>query len=119
MPFGRITMQYHRIKTRHKKNQAYYGCIENMDYAVGKLMKFLTENNLDENTILLFTSDNGSIHQGSNDPLRGEKCFQYDGAFGYRLLLIGKERFRQGQNQTLLGILPMYCQPLPVSHKVR
>jgi arylsulfatase A-like enzyme len=37
----------------------YYRLIEGMDYAVGKIMGELKAQNLDENTIILFLSDNG------------------------------------------------------------
>ena len=50
-----------------------------MDIAVGKLIEYLIQNNLIENTIIIFTSDNGSRWDYSNDPLRGEKCFNYEG----------------------------------------
>ena len=37
----------------------YYGCVTAMSRQVGRLNDFLKANNLDENTIVLFTSDNG------------------------------------------------------------
>ncbi len=64
---------------RHSYNNKYYGAIENMDYAIARLMRYLEENNLDDNTIVIFSSDNGSQWPASNDPLRGEKCFNFDG----------------------------------------
>ena len=43
-----------------KKGEAlYYANVENMDYAVGMIMKCLKENDVDENTLVIFTSDNG------------------------------------------------------------
>lgn len=39
--------------------QDYYGCITAMSRQVGRLNDFLKANNLDDNTIVLFTSDNG------------------------------------------------------------
>ena len=71
------------LKNRHIKNQAYYGCIENMDYAVGKLMKFLTENNMDENTIIIFTSDNGLITKALFKPDEGVPLRSYEVAMNY------------------------------------
>jgi len=67
------------LKNRHQYNQAYYGAIENMDLAVGKMTKYLQDNDLAENTIVIFTSDNGSQNVGSNEPLLGEKCFNFEG----------------------------------------
>jgi arylsulfatase A len=67
------------LANRHEYNKEYYGCIENMDYAVGRITKFLKANNLEESTIVIFTSDNGSQVYGSNHPLRGAKGFNYEG----------------------------------------
>ena len=67
------------LAKRHDYNQEYYGCIENMDYAVGKLIRYLKANNMEENTIVIFSSDNGSQVYGSNYPLRGAKGFNYEG----------------------------------------
>jgi len=67
------------LASRHKLNNEYYGCIENMDLAIGKLMAYLKEKNLENNTIVIFTSDNGSEIDSSNDPFRGVKHFNYEG----------------------------------------
>jgi len=91
------------LKFRHKDHQAYYGCIENMDYAVGKLMKYLKENGLDENTLIIFTSDNGSQNAGSNDPLRGAKCFQYDGGIRVPFIAYWKGKIKAGTKSDVLG----------------
>jgi len=37
----------------------YYGCIENMDAAIGRILKNLKMDGLLENTLVIFTSDNG------------------------------------------------------------
>ena len=67
------------LKERHEYHQAYYGAIENMDHAVGRLTAYLKANGLEENTIIMFSSDNGSQVKGSDDPLRGRKAFNYEG----------------------------------------
>lgn len=67
------------LTAHHSYNNIYYGAIENLDIAVGRLMDYLKYNNLIKNTIVIFTSDNGSQVYGSNDPLRGEKCFNFEG----------------------------------------
>ncbi len=76
------------LANRHKYNQQYYGCIENMDYAVGRLMKYLEKTGLDENTLILFSSDNGSQVEYSNLPLKGMKCVNLEG--GVRVPFIAK-----------------------------
>ena len=46
----------------------YYGCIENMDAAIGRILKKLKSEGLLENTLVIFTSDNGP---DSNRKYRG------------------------------------------------
>ena len=67
------------LTQQHQYNQDYYGAIENMDRAVGKLLAYLQEKGLEKETMVVFASDNGSRWDHSNDPLRGEKCFNYEG----------------------------------------
>lgn len=62
----------------------YAGMMESMDDAVGIVMKGLKNANLDQNTIVVFTSDNGGVSSGdafatSCLPLRGGKGRQWEG----------------------------------------
>jgi len=43
-----------------------YGMVEEMDFHIGRLLSFLEENNLAENTIVIFLSDNGPWWDSSN-----------------------------------------------------
>ena len=59
--------------TRIQQSHATYaGMIESLDENIGRLMKFLKEKGLDDNTIVVFTSDNGGFST-YNFPLPGEK----------------------------------------------
>ena len=65
-------------------NPIYAGLIETMDDAVGVVLNTLEELGLDDNTIVVFTADNGGVASGdnystSNLPLRGGKGYQYEG----------------------------------------
>ena len=73
-------------------NAAFYGMITNLDENVGRLVKFLDEENLSENTILIFMTDNGTAagfrpmgkrQIGFNAGMRGTKGTAYDG--GHRV----------------------------------
>lgn len=73
--------------TEHS-NPVYAAMIEHTDEAIGKVMKTLKEAGFDNNTIILFTSDNGGLcamHRDtgkpitSNSPLRSGKGDIYEG----------------------------------------
>jgi arylsulfatase A-like enzyme len=62
----------------------YAGLVETMDDAVGMVLKALDELGLADNTIVVFTSDNGGVAAGdafatSNKPLRAGKGYQFEG----------------------------------------
>lgn len=65
-------------------NPVYAGLVEAMDDAVGVVLSTLKQHGLEENTILVFTSDHGGVASGdaystSNLPLRGGKGYQWEG----------------------------------------
>uniref|UniRef100_A0A0N4ZDC2 Sulfatase domain-containing protein n=1 Tax=Parastrongyloides trichosuri TaxID=131310 RepID=A0A0N4ZDC2_PARTI len=61
--------------------KTYCGMLSSMDEAIGGLIKYLKYKNLYENSIIVFTSDNGgSVQWGArNTPLRGEKDTLWEG----------------------------------------
>ena len=63
----------------------YLGMVRNIDTNMGKLMEFLDEEGLRDNTILIFMTDNGSTHGPLyyNAGMRGMKTQLWDG--GHRV----------------------------------
>ncbi len=63
----------------------FYGMIANIDYNVGELRKFLKQEGMDQNTIFIFTTDNGTSTGSKvfNANMRGAKGSEYDG--GHRV----------------------------------
>jgi len=59
------------------KDPAYAAMIEGMDTAIGRVLQELDFLGLATNTLVLFTSDNGSLF--GNEPLRANKGFLYEG----------------------------------------
>ena len=76
-------------RTKMKQDNAVYAAmIANLDKNIGRLLNFLKENNLSENTIVIFTSDHGGLSNDglrqrnlatSNLPLRAGKGWLYEG----------------------------------------
>lgn len=62
-----------------KKDAEYLANIDNLDLAIGEILNYLTENNLMENTMIVFSSDNGSYRVKSNGGLRAGKSSLYEG----------------------------------------
>jgi arylsulfatase len=63
-----------------KSGQGLYGdALAEIDWSTGEIMKTLDRNGLRENTLVIFTSDNGPWYQGSPGRLRGRKTETYEG----------------------------------------
>jgi arylsulfatase A-like enzyme len=73
-------------KTQHV-NAAYAAMIDSLDESIGRIRETLEELKIDDNTIIIFTSDNGGrVPTTSNAPLRVGKGSAYEG--GVRVPLI-------------------------------
>jgi arylsulfatase A-like enzyme len=72
-------------KFKGKSKRGLYGdVVEELDWNVGQLLAALDKNQLSENTIVIFTSDNGpwltkKADGGNADPLRDGKFSYYEG----------------------------------------
>lgn len=72
-------------KFKGKTKRGLYGdVIEEIDWSVGEVISALKHNNLEENTLVIFTSDNGpwlsyGNHSGSALPLREGKGTSWEG----------------------------------------
>jgi arylsulfatase A-like enzyme len=91
-----LQTQWGREHTRDVRlvqdHAVYAGMVEAMDLAVGKVLDKLDELGLRENTLVLFTSDNGGLSTSegwptSNLPLRAGKGWIYEGGIREPLLV--------------------------------
>ena len=84
-PKGPEFIPEHKNKARQiQQNPVYAAMIYSVDENVGKLMKKLDELGLTDDTVVVFTSDNGGLstsegHNTANLPLRGGKGWLYEG----------------------------------------
>lgn len=65
---------------RGKSGHGLYGdTVQELDWSVGEIFKTLQDLDLDNNTLVIFSSDNGPWYQGSPGKLRGRKGEIFDG----------------------------------------
>jgi arylsulfatase A-like enzyme len=72
-----------------KTGDGLYGDVmAELDWSVGQVLQCLQQLGLEENTLVIFTSDNGPYFGGSTGGLRGMKASSYEG--GYRVPCIAR-----------------------------
>jgi arylsulfatase A len=98
----------------------YFANVENMDAAIGNLLKGLKNKGLDENTMIVFSSDNGSYRNGSNAPLLGGKSFVYEGGIRVPGILNWKGKVKGNQviaePVSLIDLMPTICDITEATH---
>lgn len=82
--------RYRRIpKNQRQGHPAYAAMVQSVDESVGRVMQTLRDLDLEQQTLVIFTSDNGAAHQSSDSsPLRANKGSNYEG--GIRVPVIIK-----------------------------
>ena len=76
-------------KEQRQGDPRYAAMVETVDDGVGRLMTALRDKEIEENTLVIFTSDNGGMSKATdNSPLRANKGSNYEG--GLRVPVIVK-----------------------------
>jgi len=94
------------------KNGPYGAAVEYIDYCTGEIIKTLKELGIDDNTLIIFTSDNGSngANGGSNGNLRGGKGSTWEGGMRMPCIMRWPDKIPEGivSNEivTSMDILP-------------
>ena len=103
-----------------KSEGGLYGdVIEEIDYNVGRILTKLRETGLDNNTYVIFTSDNGpwwlrGDHGGSAEPLRGAKTSAWEGGMRVPCIIRAPGKVPPGKTCDLvcatIDLLPTIAQ---------
>lgn len=101
---------------------AYAAMVTRMDRDVGRILDRLREHGIDDNTIVLFTSDNGPSVEGGSDPeffrssgpFRGLKRDLYEGGIRVPMIAWGPGRVREGRVSdhvwAMWDVLPTFAE---------
>ena len=72
-------MPYYLAHSKKRNTAAFYAMIENIDENMGLLLQKLDEWGLATNTVVIFTSDNGSAHGDYSAGMKGRKGSVHEG----------------------------------------
>jgi arylsulfatase A-like enzyme len=75
----------------------FAACLADLDSGIGLIREQLKELDLEKNTLIIFTSDNGGTHV-SQEPLRGKKGCYYEGGIRVPMIACWSGVVRPGSN---------------------
>jgi arylsulfatase A-like enzyme len=95
----------------------YGDVVEEIDWSVGQILKTLKEEGIDENTLVVFTSDNGpwhtfKTHGGTAGVLRGAKGGTFEGGMREPTVFWWPGKIKQSvvmDMATTMDLLPTFC----------
>jgi arylsulfatase A-like enzyme len=103
------------------KRRVYAAAVQCLDANIGRILAHLKQSGLEENTWIVFTSDNGGMPRdgGRNFPLRGAKGTLFEGGVRVPGLMRWPGRLEPGtvsqQTASVLDVLPTVCAQLGIS----
>lgn len=87
--------------------------VQHMDAKVGEILKKLDQLEIAENTLVLFTSDNGAAYEGFIHDLKGGKTDLHDGGIRVPMIMRWPAAIPAGQTSEAFGhtndLLPTFC----------
>ena len=110
---------YRSEEFENASDRGVYGdVIQEIDHSVGQIVKKLKELNLSDNTLIIFTSDNGGAswnkNGASNAPLRGSKGNTWEGGLRVPCIMKYPARLPAGQIcqefVSAMDIVPTICK---------
>lgn len=114
-------------KTQMKPRATYAAMVSRLDSDIARLIKVLKEKNIYDNTLIIFTSDNGVHAEGGHDPeffnsnsiYRGIKRDLYEGGIHTPFIALWSSRIKAGSSTdhiaTFWDFLPTVCDIIGIN----
>jgi arylsulfatase A-like enzyme len=107
--------KYNTLSRVQQGDPEYAAMIENLDTNIGRVMEHLKEQGILENTIVVFTSDNGGLaHRKrevaptSNAPLRSGKAWTYEGGIRIPTMISWLGKIQPATTEAPIITMDMY-----------
>jgi len=122
-----LIAKYKAKPPTNQKNPTYAAMVESVDHAVGKITAALDELKIADNTLIIFSSDNGGLSGPTNNkPLRAGKGYPYEGGirvpYIFRWPAVIKPAGICETPVISVDLLPTICQaagvPLPARREI-
>ena len=99
--------QFSHIKDHNKR--VYYAMIKNLDDSIGEIKKALNDEGIAENTLIIFTSDNGGAtytRATDNSPFIGGKMSNFEGGTAVPMMIEWTNKIKpQGNYANMVSLL--------------
>ena len=99
--------QFSHIKDHNKR--VYYAMIKNLDDSIGEIKKALNDEGIAENTLIIFTSDNGGAtytRATDNSPFIGGKMSNFEGGTTVPMIIEWTNKIKpQGNYSNMVSLL--------------
>jgi len=110
-----VTAKYAAKTPTNQKNPKYAAMVESVDDAMGKIIGALEKLGLADNTMVIFTGDNGGLlGPTNNQPLRSGKGYPYEGGIREPLIVRWDDVVKAGSTcsvpVTSVDYMPTVCQ---------
>ena len=102
--------RYKNKPTTDQTNPGYASMVESVDENVGRLIQTIKELNLEQNTLVIFTSDNGGLtpRNTSNYPLMGGKSFPFEAGMKVPFIVKWPGRIKPGTSEERIIGMDIY-----------
>lgn len=116
LPYEPTPAQYMRLYEGKASGdqQLYQAMVTQLDACIGRIIAKVNALGLAENTLLIFTSDNGPAYYGSAGPYRGHKGDLYEGGLRVPAIMAWKGKIKAGATAIGLAhtvdLLPTICE---------